>query len=84
MSRYLYSHPDGHGVGRHHAGRELSAEMRDLDLSHGTEVERVATDEDTAALILAWKDRTGVARNSAVSPEFFAAHFTALDAAEGA
>jgi hypothetical protein len=79
VSRYAYSHPEGKGVGEHHAdahGRELPAEMRDLDMAHGTEAEHVATDQDTGALILAWKDRTGVARNSAVSPEFFAAHFT--------
>ena len=61
MSRYAYSHPDGKGVGEHHAaahGRELPAEMRDLDMAHGTEAEHVATDEDTGALILSWRDRT--------------------------
>jgi hypothetical protein len=81
VSRYAYSHPECKGVGEHHAnesGRELPAEMRDLDLAHGTEIEHVATDEGTGALILAWTDRSGTNRNSAVSPEFFAGHFTAL------
>jgi len=69
------------GLGQHHAeasSRELPAEMRDLDLPPGTEVEHAATDEDTGALIVAWEDRSGITRNTAVDPEFFDSHFTAF------
>jgi hypothetical protein len=79
VTSHVYAHPEGKGLGEHHAGehgRELPAEMRDLDLPPGTEADHIATDEDTGAVILAWTDRTGTPRNSAVSPEFFAAHFT--------
>lgn len=78
-TRYTFSHPEGKGFGQHHADahqRELPAEMRDLDLPHGTQVEHVGTDEDTGAVIVAWKDKTGVGRNTAVQPEFFTANFT--------
>jgi len=78
-AKYVYDHPESLGFGEHHAtehGRELPAEMRDLDLPHGTEVEHAGTDEATGAVIVAWKDKTGVPRNTAVSPEFLATHFT--------
>jgi hypothetical protein len=52
--------------------------MRDLDMAHGTQAEHIATDEDSGALILAWKDRTGTGRTTAVSPEFLASHFEPL------
>jgi hypothetical protein len=77
---HVYDHPESLGFGEHHAaaaGRELPAEMRDLDMPHGTEVEHIATDEDTGALIIAWTDRSGVPRNTAVHPDFFTANFTA-------
>jgi hypothetical protein len=79
-TRYTYAHPAGKGLGQHHAeaaGREHPAEMRDLDMPSGTGVEHADTDEDTGALIVAWTDRGGVARRSAVDPGFFTAHFTA-------
>lgn len=77
--KYVYDHPEGKGFGEHHAsehGRELPAEMRDLDMPHGTVVEHAGTDEDTGAVIIAWKDKTGVLRNTAVHPDFLASHFT--------
>lgn len=82
VSRYLFSHPEGIGVGEHHAaeaGRDIPAEMRDLDMASGTEADHVATDDQTGALILAWTDRTGVHRNTAVTPAFLATHFTPLE-----
>lgn len=86
---HAYTHPDGKGLGQHHAeaaGREHPAEMRDLDMPHGTQVEHLATDEDTGALIVAWTDSGGTARTTAVQPDFFAAHFEPLapGAPEGA
>lgn len=82
MTRYAYSHPEGKGLGQHHAesaGRELPAEMRDLDMPHGAQVEHAGTDEDTGAVIVAWTDKTGIVRHTAVHPDFLAAHFTALE-----
>ncbi len=78
MSSYTYSHPEGKGLGQHHAeaaSRELPAEMRDLDMPSGTAVEHVATDEATGAVIVSWTDKGGVLRHSSVAPGFFAVHF---------
>lgn len=80
-STHVYSHPEGKGIGEHHAeasGRDLPAEMRDLDMPDGTEVEHVATDEDTGALIVAWADRSGIVRHTAIQPGFFDGNFRAL------
>jgi hypothetical protein len=77
--KYVYDHPEGKGFGEHHAtelGRELPAEMRDLDLPHGTVVEHAGTDDDTGAVIVAWTDKTGITRHTAIEPGFLAAHFT--------
>ena len=76
---HIFAHPEGLGFGEHHAaeaGRELPAEMRDLDLPSGTEVEVAGTDDATGAVIVAWTDRGGVLRHTAVQPAFFAEHFT--------
>lgn len=76
---HTFNHPEGKGLGEHHAaeaGRELPAEMRDLDMPSGTHVEIAGTDEATGAVIVAWTDRGGVLRHTAIQPEFFAAHFT--------
>lgn len=84
-AKYRYDHPESLGFGEHHAtehGRELPAEMRDLDMPHGTVVEHAGTDEDTGAVIVAWKDKTGVARNTAVQPDFLAARFTEVQDGE--
>ena len=117
MSHYTYTHPEGKGLGEHHAGGGLgdrpaqppeataamtatleamrptpeqratmeallSATMADLDMASGTRVEHVATDEDTGHLIVAWTDATGGARRTSVAPEFFAAHFEPVQAAQ--
>jgi len=75
------------GLGEHHAtaaSRELPAEMRDLDLAPGTEVEHADTDEDTGRPIVAWTDTTGTGRRTTIDPEFFADHFEPLgDQPEG-
>ena len=71
------------GFGQHHAEasqRELPAEMRDLDMAPGTEVEVAGTDEDTGRPILAWADATGNGRRTTVDTEFFAEHFEPLPA----
>lgn len=76
---HRYTH--GRGLGEHHAtaaGRELPAEMRDLDMPPGTEVEHADTDEDTGRPIVAWTDTTGTGRRTTVDPEFFAEHFEPL------
>jgi hypothetical protein len=86
---HVYSHPAAKGLGQHHAeaaGREHPAEMRDLDMPHGTQAEHIATDEDTGALIVAWTDRSGITRHTAVQPDFFTEYFEPLapSAPEGA
>lgn len=81
MSRYTFSHPEGKGFGQHHAeaaGRAHPAEMRDLDMPSGTQVEHEDTDEDSGSLIVAWSDASGHPRRTSVDPEFFAGHFEAL------
>ena len=73
---HTYTHDKG--LGEHHAaeaGRELPAEMRDLDMAPGTEVTTVATDDATGAVIVAWTDKSGVLRHTSVAPDFFAEHF---------
>jgi hypothetical protein len=79
MPTHAYRHPAGKGFGQHHSeahGRELPAEMRDLDMASGTPVEHIATDEDTGALIVAWTDSSGIQRHTAVDAAFFAENFT--------
>lgn len=83
MPAYLYTHDKG--LAQHHAeaaGRELPAEMRDLDMPPGTPAEHVATDEANGYLIVAWTDKSGVLRHTAVEPVFFAGHFTEQNGAE--
>jgi hypothetical protein len=84
VTSYTYSHPEGRGFGEHHANasqRELPAEMRDLDMPSGTEVEHVATDEERGLEVVAWTDLSGDARRTSVDPEFFAAHFQPVQGA---
>jgi hypothetical protein len=78
---HRYSHPEGKGFGQHHAEagqRELPAEMRDLDMPPGTEVEHIATDDDRNLVVVAWTDRAGDARRTSVDPDFFVSHFEEL------
>ena len=78
MGGFTYSHDKG--LGEHHAaqaGRELPAEMRELDMAPGTEVVHEATDESNGFVIVSWRDKGGVPRNTAIEPGFFAEHFTA-------
>jgi hypothetical protein len=75
---HVYNHAQGKGFGQHHAeegGRELPAEMRDLDMADGTEVEHVATDIERRLEVVAWTDMSGDARRTSVEPEFFASNF---------
>ena len=78
-STHKYAHDKG--FGEHHAaedGRELPAEMRDLDMAPGTEVEHVGTDEDRNLVIVAWTDTAGDARRTSIGPDFFVSHFEEL------
>ena len=75
---HRYSHPEGKGFGQHHAEadhRELPAEMRDLDMADGTEVEHAGTDEDRNLVIVAWTDKAGDARRTSIGPDFFVTYF---------
>lgn len=76
---HKYAHDKG--FGEHHAteaGREIPAEMRDLDMAPGTEVEHDGTDEDRNLVIVAWTDKAGDARRTSVDPAFFVSHFEEL------
>lgn len=78
-STHVYTHDKGYG--QHHAeaiGREHPAEMRDLDMAPGTEVEAGETQEGTGHLIVGWTDQSGTHRDTAIDPGFFAEHFSAL------
>lgn len=75
---HRYVHPEGKGLGEHHAheaGREHPAEMRDLDMPSGTQVEHVATDAERGLEVVAWTDLSGDARRTSVGPAFFTARF---------
>jgi hypothetical protein len=74
--KYTYNHEEGHGFGRHHAGEDLLAEMRELDLHSGEEVKVLEFDADSGWPIVQWTDRTGQSRHTTVDPEFFTEHFT--------
>lgn len=74
---HVYSHDRGYGQqAAERAGREHSAEMRDLDLAPGTPVEVTGTHEVNGHVIVAWTDQSGTARNTAIDPDFFDQHFT--------
>lgn len=78
-TKYAYGHPDGLGFGekaRADSGfGELSAEMTELDLKDGQEVELVGLDEDSDWPIIEWTDGVGINRRTTVDPETFAEHF---------
>lgn len=57
--------------------------MADLDMESGTEVEHVDTDETNGHLIVAWTDKTGTPRRTAIEPQFFAGHFQPVTPGQG-
>lgn len=72
---YVYGHPTGLGYGDHHKQQagfgEQTAEMMELDLGEGTEVEYIANDEDSGWPIVQWKDGNGINRITTIDPDSF-------------
>ena len=75
---FTYIHDEGLGFGAHHAGGELTAEMRELDLPAGTEVTLLAFDADSHDPLIEWVDGNGYTRITTVNPNFFNAYFSAV------
>ena len=72
--KFNYDHPSGLGYGEHNKNEsgfgELSAEMTELDLKDGMEVEFVDFDEATGWPIVKWTDTTGVLRHTTIEERY--------------
>jgi hypothetical protein len=73
--KFVYSHESGAGFGAVAKGDVLTAEMDELDLKDGTEVEFIQLDEDSAWPIVEWTDTTGINRITTIDPALFEANF---------
>lgn len=73
---YRYSSPDSYGFGHTARGSELSAEMRELDLSNGTVVEVDGLDDATGWPVIHWNDSKGIDRRTTIDPGEFGDLFT--------
>lgn len=71
--KFIYDHQNDEGYGQMAkavAGYgELSAEMTELDLKDGTEVEFVDFDEATGWPIVKWVDSTGIERMTTIDEQ---------------
>ena len=54
---------------------DLPAEMRDLDMEPGTEVEVAGHDEERDLVLVNWTDANGTPRTTSLPPDTFAADF---------
>jgi hypothetical protein len=72
-ARYTYA--GGEGLGHMHAENGLSADMHELDLADGTQVEVAAWDDERSLVVIEWADRQGNTRMTSVEPSVFAEHF---------
>ncbi len=88
-----YSYVGEHGLAVTAAGGELSAEMRELDMRPGTEVEvdeivpadvTGAHDDSEDAVVVAWTDRSGNQRRSSIGVRHFADAFERVDSTAAA
>jgi hypothetical protein len=71
---HRYTHPYSIPLGAHHMDDPQSqlAEMREVDMHDGTEVERIGTTDDENEMVLVrWTDRSGIERITAVDPDKF-------------
>ena len=75
--KYTYTHETGLGFGEAALGSPLSAEMKELDLVDGQEVELLALDADSAWPIIQWTDGVGINRITTIDPEVFESQFQA-------
>jgi len=54
---------------------ELPAEMHDLDMAPGTEVEVIGPDDERDLVLVNWTDRNGTPRTTSLTAETFADDF---------
>ena len=77
---FVYAHPEGKGYGeanKSDAGYgDLSAEMQELDLKDGQEVEFVDYDADSDWPIVHWIDGVMIDRMTTIDPDKFDTNFT--------
>lgn len=72
--KYVYDPEHGKGFGEAAKGDVLSAEMMELDLKPGTEVEFLHLD-DVGWPLIQWVDGVGIDRITAVDPAMYEADF---------
>lgn len=76
QATHKYVHPEGLGFGHYHKGADLTAEMSELDLHDGTEVEHLGTtDDENDVELVAWVDQNGLDRITSIDREFFDTYF---------
>jgi hypothetical protein len=77
--RLVYSHPDGLGFGEDVKAKagfgEITAEMKELDLKNGQEVEFFDYDADSGWPIIKWVDGVMIDRLTTIEPDIFDVNF---------
>jgi hypothetical protein len=77
--KFAYGHADGMGFGeaaKADAGLgEITAEMTELDLKDGQEVEFMEYDADSGWPIIRWVDAVGIERITTIDPALFDSNF---------
>ena len=66
--KFMYQNAEGYGELA--LGEPLTAEMTELDLHDGTEVEFVDYDEATGWPIVSWTDSTGINRITTIDEQY--------------
>lgn len=72
---FTYTHPEGAGFGEAARGEPLSAEMTELDLKDGQNVEFLEYDAESDWPIIKWVDGIGIDRITTIDPDTFDANF---------
>ena len=73
--KYTFQHVSGAGFGEAARGEPLSAEMTELDLKDGQEVEFLENDAESGWPIIQWTDGVGINRITTIDPELFESSF---------
>jgi hypothetical protein len=71
----VYEHPQGQGFGEAAKGITLTADMRELDMAHGTVVTFLEYDADSGWPLVEWTDGTGIQRITTIDPVVFGSWF---------
>jgi hypothetical protein len=67
---FVFTHPEEKGFGEHARPGEQTAEMRELDLSHGMVVRLLEFDADSGWPLIEWTDQKGINRITTIDPEY--------------